>query len=178
MATIEELQAELDSLKAKDRAKDEQIAKFSKEKADLEAEKAEFEAKEAQRQKDEEKATFEREKAELETKLDDLVKSTHITPAQREKFMAEFRDEPNAMTKVRFAIEMAEAGTPGHGMDDGEQGKGESDEEGLAADEIILKRTRAYMAKNGEKNFSIAKRVVLQADDELAKSYRDQNGYK
>ena len=52
---------------------------------------------------------------------------------------------------------------------------GELDEEELARpetpDEIVTKRTREYMLKTGEKDFAVAKRVVLKADLDLAYQY-------
>ena len=41
----------------------------------------------------------------------------------------------------------------------------------LLPDEEVTKRTREYMLNTGEKDFAVAKRVVLQADIELANRY-------
>lgn len=178
MPTVEELEAALAAEKAKTQALEGQVSTFSAEKVELEGKVAWFEAENKRREENDRKAMFSAKKTDLTEKLDGLVKSEVITPAQREKFMADWKDDEATIEKIEFAVSMLGDGKADKGLDTKETGKvgtTDQDEAGKQPDEILTDRTYAYMREN-KVDFSVAKREVLRQDPKLATEYRDMNG--
>lgn len=178
MPTVEELEAALAAEKAKTQALEGQVSTFSAEKVELEGKVAWFEAENKRREENDRKAMFSAKKTDLTEKLDGLVKSEVITPAQREKFMADWKDDEATIEKIEFAVSMLGDGKADKGLGTKEAGKvgtTDQDEAGKQPDEILTDRTYAYMREN-KVVFSVAKREVLRQDPKLATEYRDMNG--
>jgi hypothetical protein len=176
MAEVEKLQAEIETLKATIEAKDEKIATFSKTTTDLESRLEKMEAEEDQRKADEQKATFAREKEDVAKRLEELVKSKVITPAQRESFMAGWKEDDATIGNMKFSIDVLEKGAPK--IEDDQQGRNDNTHEsGLSPDELVAQRTHEYM-RTQNVNFSTAMKSVLASDKELARDYQSMNGLK
>lgn len=114
-------------------------------------------------------------RSKLETKLEGMVKDSQITPASRDKFMRDFDDAESKDTIV-FAVDSLadtiQANPAYFGAEQARKAKEKKDgEDGKKPGDIVLQRTNEYMVKHGEKDFSVAKTAVLQADNELAELY-------
>jgi len=167
--------AEVESLKAQLAASKGENEKLLTSNLELErkltTQKAEFKAlevAETHRKQVEERGT-------LEQKLDTMVKEKKITPFTRDDLLRDY-DEAQDKSVVKFAVEKLEktidANPAYFGAEQARQRQEKLDnEEGKRADEIVVERTREYMAKHGEKDFTTAKRQVLQADLDLANRY-------
>jgi len=179
MNELEKAQAEIAALNAKNEALEAQTAKFSKEKVEDDAAIAKFKADEAKREEEAEKLFFATAKTDLTTNLDALVKSQTITPAQREKFMADFKEDKGVIERLNFTLDVLSAGTEGtNGMDTNEHANNtiNKDDEGKSPDEILMSRMKAVQEKDPKMSFSAARNLVMQADSELAKAYINMNG--
>ena len=180
MNELEKAQAEIVALTAKKDALEESVINFSKGKVDSDTKIAEFEAKELADKKEAETAFFAKAKADLTTSLEDLVKSETITPAQREKFMADYKDEKGAIESMNFTLGVLAAGTKGtKGMDSNEDANNTNvnkDDEGKEPDEILMTRISKLQEKDTTLNFTSARNIVFKAEPELAQAYRDMNG--
>lgn len=182
----EKLEAQVRALQAQVDQLTEQNKVFAREKVELESQVTEFKAKEELNAKKAEKAKFAQARTDLEGRLEELVKADVITPAQREKFMAEFKAEDDAVAKLNFTLDVLEEGKAGKaGFKRGEQAHDDKggnmdrkDEEGKSVDQIVTARAKKFMRENNVQDFASAKRQVLQLDDDLAAQYRDCNGVK
>jgi len=176
MAEVEKLKAEIESLQAANKAKDEKIATFSKTQTDLETRLQKMEAEQAQRDEEEKKASFAREKEDMTKKLDDLVKAKVILPAQRDSFMAGFKEDEQTIKDLKFTVDVLAKGAPA--KDETEQGrKDNSNDTGLAPDELVAKRANEFM-RTQKVSFSAAVNEVLSTDKDLAREYQLMNGNK
>jgi len=116
----------------------------------------------------------------LAAKLDAMVQDKKIAPFTREDFLNEY-DNAKDKSMVVFSVDKLEKTIDANPAYFGaEQARNKADklknEDGKTASEIVVERTREYMAKNGEKNFAVAKTAILQADLELANSYTKMEG--
>lgn len=126
-----------------------------------------------------EAARAELEKRGLLTKqLEAMVKEKKIAPFTRDDFLREYDEAKDIKLRdaVVFAVEKMEKAVDANPSYFGaEQARNIEErkrgEDGKNASEIVTERTREYMAKNGEKNFSVAKTAILRADSELANNY-------
>jgi len=115
------------------------------------------------------------ERTLLEKRLDGMVQAKKIAPFTRTDMLNSY-DQAEDKAPILFSVETLEKtidANPAYFGAEQARLKAENDktEEGQRPDEVVLSRTREYMAKHGEKNFSVAKRMVLQADLKLANSY-------
>jgi len=111
----------------------------------------------------------------LSAKLDGMVQAKKIAPFTREDYLTEY-DNAKDKSMIVFSVDKLEKTIDANPAYFGaEQAREKADklkgEDGKRPDQVVLSRTREYMAKHGEKNFTVAKRAVLQADLELANSY-------
>lgn len=180
MNELEEAQAEIAALKAKNKAQDEQLATFSKEKVKDEASIAAFKAKEEADKLEAEAAYFAKAKVDMTNTLEELVKSETITPAQREKFTADFKEDKDVIERLNFTLDILKVGVEGtKGMDTDEHTKGndmKKDDEGKAPDEILMSRINEVREKSPSIEFTAARNIVMKADPELATAYHNMNG--
>jgi len=179
MNELEKAQAEVAALKAKNEAQGDQIKDFTKDKVDSESKIAEFEAKDTKRAEDEKTAYFAKAKTDMTSKLEQMVKDEIITPAQREKFTAEYSDDKSVIERLEFTLGILSDGAKGtKGMDKNEHGKenmDNEDEDGKLPDEILMTRVNVLLEKDTSLNFTSARNRVMKADPKLAKAYRDMN---
>lgn len=118
------------------------------------------------------------ERKELFTMLEGMVTEKQILPAMREEFMRDY-DEAATEDDRKVAIRAAKKlqttiqGNVNYFGAESARRKSEIErqEAELDAGEIVTRRTREFMAKNGTDDFSAAKRAVLSADVELANRY-------
>ncbi len=177
MPTQEEfdaLQAKLNAANAVNNDHEKSKIEFAKSKAesDIEFEKLKSEAKVA---KDEaEKVKFAAEKVSFTDKLESLVKSNAITPAQREQFTKDFDTNKDQVT---YAVNAMSIGTSDKGLniDDKSKSKSNNDDD-KTPDVIVLTRAKELMLKTGSSDFMACKYQVLRLDDDLAKEYANMNG--
>ena len=181
MNELEKAQAEIAALKAENEAKDEKIVNFTKDKVELESKVTEFKAKEEADAKEAEKAYFAKAKSDMVETLEVLVKSGTITPAQREKFTADFKEDKSVIERLNFTLDVLKAGEEGSkGFDKTEHGKGNEveneEDEGKTPDEILMSRISAMQEKEPSLSFSVARNKVMKADPKLATAYVNMNG--
>lgn len=165
---LKEMQAKLEAMQEQLSSRDSQIADLATEKAKFERSNADIQAKLKIQEEEAKKAAFDRKKEDLTGSVESLVKEKKITPAQREAFMAQYKEDDTT-------IDMMEANLKVLGMfsanADGETGeKSNKDEEGKNPDQILFERTKKYQLDKGC-DFSVAKKAVMEADRELALEY-------
>lgn len=179
MGALEDAQAKIATLEAEGKAKDAKLKTFTKDKVDSDSKIAEFEAKEAKKVEDEEIAYFAKAKTDMTSKLEQMVKDEVITPAQREKFTAEYSDDKSVIERLEFTLNVLSEGAKGtKGMDTTEHGKDtidDKDDEGKLPDEILMTRVNVLLEKDTSLNFTSARNRVMKADPVLAEAYRDMN---
>lgn len=118
----------------------------------------------------------------LETKLEEMVKDGRVAPFTRDGFMTDFDGAaPDDKKTVEFAVdklaETIEHNPAYFGREQAKERMARDEKEStLNVSEVVVERTREYMAKHGEKNFSVAKTAILHADKELAKRYVTMEG--
>lgn len=178
--TVEELETELAAQTATNKALTTQNATLVTDNAKFSVDNAAMTAEKVAKELSDEKVEMSRKKTEFTDSLETLVKSEAITPAQREKFTADLKDDLSNLDTLNYALGTVKMSKGNSDMSGDEQGKhkmsdddADEAEKGMSPHEIILDRTRKYMRKNGEKDFSFAKRTVLLADKDLAKKYVD-----
>ena len=179
MNELEKAQAEVDALKAKIEANDEQTAIFAKDKVEADSKIAKFEAKEAADVIEAETAYFAKAKTNMTEKLEEMVKSEIITPAQREKFMADFKDDKSVIERLDFTLDILSEGVSNKGLDTDEHGKHikseNKDDEGKSPDVIFSQRINELLVKDTSLTFMSARTMVMKADPELATAYHNMN---
>jgi len=180
MNELEKAQAEVARLKAEGEAKDEQLKTFSTEKVKTESELTTLKAQEVQRIADAQVAKFAKARTDMTSKLETMVKEEVITPAQREKFMADYKDEDVTIDKLNFTLDILATGkgNKGMGKEDTSKKSSSDDEDGKLPDEVLNDRIQEYMRTNSSATFSAARKQVMKADLKLAIAYRDMNGEK
>ena len=172
---MEELQEEIKTLKAQYAAQSTANAKLVEENQTLKDEaierKAKFRAIEEAdkvRQQAEERKT-------LEKRLDAMVEGQKIAPFTREEFMRDYDeagDKKTVIDGVERLEKVIESNPAYFGVEQARMKANKTKRESeMDASTIVTERTREYMAKHGEKNFAVAKKVVLSADSELANRY-------
>lgn len=118
------------------------------------------------------------ERGDLEKNLDQMVKDGKLAPFSRDEWMRDY-DTATDKKSILFAVDKLKKtieSNPAYfgaeqARNKAKQNQQESDKN---ASEVVRDRTREYMAKHGEKNFSVAKRAVLLADSELAARYKEE----
>ena len=111
----------------------------------------------------------------METQLNSMVQGGKISPAMRDEFMRDYDDAGDkeiVMSAVSMLQRTVENSPAYFGREQArEKARREIDESDKSASDILAQRTREYMVKHGEKNFTAAKRAVMGADPELAERY-------
>lgn len=156
-------------------AKDAEITRLVDQVTHLEQEKIEMNAKYRTIEEGEKTRKLAAQRKTLSDKLEAMVTDKKIAPHTRDEYLADY-DQADNKEMIVFSVNKLEKTITGNPAYFGaEQARLRSEqlksEENLDADKIVVTRTREYMAKHGEKNFSKAKTVVLQADPELAEKY-------
>ena len=172
MTDLEKMQAQLDSLTASLASKDSQIADLAADKVKFERDNTDMQAKIKATEEANKKAEFSRKKADLEVNLEKLITDKKIIPAQREAFMAQYKDDDTVIDLLNANIDVLAMSASVD--NDGENGSQEGAEEG-AAHEIVFERANKIMEKQTGVNFSTATDMVLKADKDLAKRWSDIN---
>ncbi len=172
---IAAMQAKIKALEAQGNDHAAEQVKFAAEKATF---KAESEAREAQALKDADVKM----KKDFEARLEVLVKDNRMKPAQREAFMKEFDDKDIAgsVTKLNFAVAQIEdikvnVHQKEQGMSDDEARKKAEEEGNKLPGEVLLSRVSEMRQKTPSLDFQTAKRMVFQADKDLARKYITEN---
>ena len=118
----------------------------------------------------------------LKAQLDQAVKENKIAPFTREDLLRDY-DEANDEDKnvvvvtVNKLMKTIDSNPAYFGAQQArEKDNQQREEEELDASAIVTKRTHEYMAKHGEKKFTIAKQAVLKADKVLAERYTKGEG--
>ena len=153
-------------------------AKFTTLETSSKADKAKFEADKEQFDKDQKKIKVDAARSVFTTLLEGAVKEKVITPAQREAYTKTLRIEDDDAVlllkeedvKELLGIEKDGKFTKPTGKDDGNN----EHKDNPGAD--LSKQTFAYMAKNGEEDFSKAMFSVMRANPELHAEYIHSNG--
>ena len=166
---LKEMQAKLDAMQEQLSARDSQIATLASEKAKFERDSVDLQAKVKLQEEAAERAKFERKKDELTTSVETLVKEKKITPAQREAFMAQYKEDDATIEMMEGNLKVL--GMFSAGSEGGESGQQrDKSEEGKRPDELLFERAKKFQV---EKNcdFTTARDAVMNADPELAKEY-------
>lgn len=175
-AELKELQAKLDASIALNEENKKTTASFAKKQAESDIEIAKFKADKEASDKKAESIKFEADKKEFETKLEDLVKSNSITPAQREQFTKDFETNKDSVT---YAVDSMVIGKKDKGLDTDDKAKDKSNlEADMSPDAILLSRAKELMLKSNSLDFNACRKQVLRLDDQLARDYIDMNGGK
>ena len=174
-----ELKAKNAVLEAEVTAYKEKLTKAAETEVSLRDENARLRAEKDARETADLHSARMKKRTDLVAKLDKGVEEFKITPAIRDKYIKEAEANEDAIDIVSFAVdklmESIESNPDFYSREQSlQKGKGGREEEGQAADSVVLKRTNEYMEKHGEKNFSIAKLAVLKADPKLAEAYVNQ----
>jgi|GEM_PF-6319134 len=165
---LAELNAQFATFKAEkatsDAQKDAEMAKLTQENADL-----------LQAQKT---VKFTAEKKELEDSMEDLVTGEVITPAQRDAFAAQIKDDAT-LASVKMSVDVLSTGKPDKGKKKGAEGmvdnKDDLDLKGKNPDEVIHAKTLQLKAKNNC-SYQEANDVVMLENPGLAREYADMTG--
>ena len=176
----EGLKAEFAALKIRFDKMDDAYQKVVDENTELKKERTEKRAEFAAVEKREAERKLKEQRDLLSAQLDGLVKEKKIAPFMRDDFLKDY-DEAEDKMHVMFAVEKLEktiATNPAYfGVEQARiKAEQEAQENQMEASEIVVQRTREYMAQHGEKDFSIAKTAVLRADRELAEKYTKMEG--
>lgn len=171
--TIESLKKELAAQKAE--TEKALMAKMAAEKKEIE-DRAKFKAME---EVEKNRKQIE-ERDLLSAKLEAMVVEKQIAPFTRDSFLQDY-DQAEDKSVIIYAVDTMKKtidDNPSYfgaeqARKNAERQKNESE---VGADVVVVQRTREYMAKHGEKNFSAAKQVVLQADIDLANRYTKMEG--
>jgi hypothetical protein len=114
-------------------------------------------------------------RALLLTRLESMVKAKKITPRTRDEFMRDY-DQADDKNVVVYSVEKLEStidANPAYfGAEQARlQARKEEEEQNLDVSSIVVQRAKQYQVEHGEKDFTVAKRAVLQADLKLAAQY-------
>lgn len=178
MNELEMALAKIAKLEATNEAQATSINTFSTDKVNSDVTIAKFEAQVKADELAAEKLFFATAKTDMTDKLETLVKSETITPAQRENFMSKFEDDKSKIESLNFTLDILSAGKEGtKGMDKDDTTKiVDSKDEGKQPDEVLMSRMKAVQEKDPKMSFSTARNLVMQADTELADAYVNMNG--
>ena len=170
---------EIEKLKAELAAKDEALKDAVGKNVGLETQVTTFAAKDKVREDTDKVAKFAKHKADLTADLDQLVKDKKITPAKREKFLAEFADDDEVIARMKYVVDaFKDAATISlkEGEDaGGKKGEGEPGDD--PNDEIHLKVMQSQ-ADNPTLTFDACRTLVFKSNPKLARAYIDSNGVK
>lgn len=172
-------ETEIAELKTKVETLGQQVTDLNTEKANFAAEKTALQSQLDTLNAEQETAKFSAAKTGLESRLESLVKAQVIQPAQREQFMAKWKDDKVVVDALVFSVEALEAAMPTANQDDSPNTESQAQsaattpdgEEGQTADAILFSRIRTLRNTNQTLSFSAAKRQVLEGDAVLAKDY-------
>lgn len=179
MDDLEKALAKVKMLEAQAEATQVQVNNFTKDKVESDALVLSFKAKEELAIKDAKVALFAKAKTDMTDKLESLVKSGTITPAQREKFTSDFRDDVVVIEKLNFALDImttGDVGSKGFKKDETSMSNSKDEDEGMQPDEILVNRVNEFMRINPNATFSASRNQVMKADPALAKAYHNMNG--
>lgn len=171
---------EVKLLKAQLIAKDAELEKMVNKVTTLEQERIENKAKFAAVEAAEKARKQSEQRKLLSDKLELLVTDKKIAPFTRDDFLNDYdQADDNMKATIVFSVDKMEKtidANPAYFGAEQARNKAKKDklEEGMTADKIVAQRTKEYMAKHGEKSFSVAKTMVLSADAELANKYTKQ----
>ncbi len=166
---MKEMQAKLEAMEKKLADKDSQLADLAADKAKFERSTTDLTAKVKLQEEAAKKAHFERKKTELTDAAEALVKEGKIAPAQREAFMAQYKEDDSVIESMEQNLKVLgmftktnEGGEQGNNSDKKEQGKNPA--------EVLFSRIRKHQADKGV-NFKQARDAVMAADSDLAREY-------
>lgn len=173
--TMSDDNEELQTLKAKLKAMEKEQEKLISQNTTLEQERIKMRADMKSFEENERIRKDNEQRELLKSKLESLVKEKKITPFTRDDFLQDY-DQADDKSTIVFAVDKLErtieANPAYFGVEQArKKAEQERQESELNPDDVVVQRTREYMAKHGEKSFSVAKRQVLQADRELANRY-------
>lgn len=144
----------------------------------------EFKAKEKARLVVEQAAKFAAAKTAMVASLEQLVKDEKITPAQRDIFIADWKDEDETLTRLEFALKML-GGNAEEKVQMKKDEKGnrvtEKDKEDQRRrveepDDVLLAKINTMQAEHPKLSFTAAKNLVMRADLDLVRNYVMMNG--
>jgi len=166
---------EMKTLKLQLSASQAETAKLVTANTALEKDKIDNKAKFAANEAIEQNRKQVEERGLLEKRLDGMVKDKKIAPFTRTEMLTSY-DQAENKEATLFAVESLEKAIDANPTYFGaEQARLKANaveqESDKSPSEIVVARTNEYMAKHGEKKFSIAKTAVLKADLDLADRY-------
>lgn len=174
--TLEEMQAQLNAQALQFSAMRTTLDGLTAENAKLKADAATREATDNAAREAADAAKFTADKAAVVLKMDALVKTKAILPAQREAFSAQIKDASTLATVSAMVDGLAAGAPPRTGAQfSREQGHAAlpGGAEGGSPDDVILERVQALRAtpEGARLSFSQARDRVLQSDRALARDY-------
>lgn len=165
---IKEMQAKLEAMEKKLNDKDSQLADLAADKAKFERSTTDLQAKVKLQEEAAKKAHFERKKTELTDAAEALVKEGKIAPAQREAFMAQYKDDDSVIESMESNLKVLGMFSKSN---EGEQGgTRDKSEDGLSPAELLFNRVKKHQADKGV-SFKKARDAVMAADEDLAREY-------
>ena len=169
-------QAEMDWLKAENKAQAGTIAANAASSVKLTADHATLKTEVDTLKKQGEATAFTAEKKTLTDDLEAMVKSKHIQPAVRDDLLKSITED--SIANVKFTVETLKKSAPtDKNLDEGESASSDNnkDNEVLRASEKVAMKASELTAKNSALTFSAAVSTVLQADKKLAAEYANEN---
>lgn len=167
MNELEKAKAELEQIKLKAKLDTEKFA----------TERKSWEASEAERKKKEAVEKFSRDKKALEKKIEELIASKQMFPAQRDELLKDITEEN--IGQREFAVEIFSKTPATKDLNKGKHAKGSSasdnDGDGRPDDLLMQKVAAAQLASPGM-TFTNAKHAVFRADPDLASRYFRMEG--
>lgn len=165
---IKEMQAKLEAMEKKLNDKDSQLADLAADKAKFERSTTDLQAKVKLQEEAAKKAHFERKKTELTDAAEALVKEGKIAPAQREAFMAQYKEDDSIIESMESNLKVLGMFSKSN---EGEQGgTRDKSEDGLSPAELLFNRVKKHQADKGV-SFKQARDAVMAADKDLAREY-------
>jgi hypothetical protein len=165
---IKEMQAKLEAMEKKLIDKDSQLADLAADKAKFERSTTDLQAKVKLQEEAAKKAHFERKKTELTDAAEALVKEGKIAPAQREAFMAQYKDDDSVIESMESNLKVLGMFSKSN---EGEQGSNQdANEKGKNPAEVLFSRAKKHQVDKGV-DFKTARDAVMSADPDLAREY-------
>ena len=161
-AKVTKLEAKVDTLTTENKELETANAKFSRQVEDLEKDKEE-------RIKADAKASFDRDVESFKVDVEKQVEEKKITPATRDKLLEGINDVAG-LEKAKFSLDMFKDNAP---VIDPKPAafSGSDDEKNMTADAIVAARVTKLRAEQPSLEYSVAKKQVLENDEDLARAY-------
>lgn len=169
------LEEQVRTLSAKVDAQSKEIDKLISTNTKLETEKIELKAKFSNMEETDKHRRQLEERALLEKRLDQMVQDKKIAPFTRDEYLADY-DQADDKSIVTYSVEKLEktidANPAYFGAEQARRKAAqEHEEEEMDVSAIVVQRAKKYQVEHGEKNFAVAKRMILEADRDLANRY-------